>query len=226
MKKILNGFIVILLMGLVHSATAQNNFTFGVKAGVNFSTFSGSELELDSRTGFMGGISMDADLEKLPFLVESGIYYTQRGLKGEYPGVFGIRRPGNRGNAGTFKLDYVELPVMAKYVIETEGNISPNLVFGPYFAINISSKIEEGNAGGQVGGSLQPINQPYIVDISEHVRSLDAGLIIGAGAGMLLNSLDLNFQARYGIGLTSVLTGEASNGEKNRVFTLAAGITF
>jgi hypothetical protein len=215
-------FLVTLIFSLIGFVTsyAQNNFVFGVKAGLNVSTFGGSELENESRVGFMGGLSLDADLEKLPFLIEAGIYYTQKGPKGEYgPGL--LPPGGNRGNAGNFKLEYIELPIMAKYIIETERQLQPNLIFGPYVGFKIGSKVEEGNAGGQIGTL-----QPYIVDISDKLNKIDAGLAIGAGSAIILNNLNLNFQAKYSIGLTPVFKDEADNGGKNRAFTLSVGITF
>ena len=55
---------------------------------------------------------------------------------------------------------------------------------------------------------------------------MEAGLVIGAGSAIRLNNLNLNILAKYSIGLTPVFKDEADNGEKSRVFTLSAGVTF
>ncbi len=150
MKNILILFCLASIVLNVSALHAQNNMIFGIKAGLNISTFGGSELESESRVGFMGGISIDAELEMLPFLVESGIFYSQKGPKGEYGS--GLLPGGNFGNAGNFKLEYLEVPVMAKYNIDVEGKLQPNLLLGPYVGFNVGSKVEEGNSGGQIGG--------------------------------------------------------------------------
>lgn len=93
---------MIVSFGLIHQVNAQIPIDFGVKGGVNIATLS-SDDDLDSRTGIHAGLVLDFSLPLLPIGVESGIYYTQKGAEFTEDGI-----------TVTGKLDYIEVPVLAK----------------------------------------------------------------------------------------------------------------
>ncbi len=207
-------FLILMLSVSIQNAVAQSNLKFGAHAGINIANFSGVEIDYESRTGFLAGISVEIPLEGQIFDIETGAYYSQKGATGFYRAPIGIGIPGgNAGNAGTLKLDYVDIPVLAKFEIERSGSFHPQIIAGPYLAVNISSKANE-------------TDDLYIDKIDEFIRAADVGLILGGGGVIRRESLNIRLRASYTIGITSVFESQIERNEKNRVFSITAGILF
>jgi len=206
--------ILILLFGLAGtlSAFGQTTVDIGVKAGVNISNLNGGPYDLSSRTGLFGGLAFGLTSPSWPVSLESGVYYTQKGAQGEYKET--IIKGGYEGNAGTFKLDYIEVPLYGKYAFGTSENLSPYLFAGPYVEFNLNSEVKASK------------NVAYIEDISAEIQSVGFGVLLGAGLEFDISGRALNLQARYGLGLSPVYQGESDEGEKHGVITIAAGFTF
>ncbi|TVR17880.1 MAG: PorT family protein [Balneolaceae bacterium] len=206
--------VLFLLMPLavIEIAFAQSDLKFGAHAGINIANFSGMEIDYESRTGFKAGISVEIPLDGQVFDIETGAYYSQKGATGFYREPIG-NVGGNFGNAGTLKLDYVDIPVLASFNIERSGSFHPQIIAGPYLAVNISSKANEAD-------------DLYIDKIDEYVRLVDVGLMIGGGGIISRESLNIRVRASYTFGFTSVFDSEIESDEKNRVFSITAGILF
>ncbi len=201
MKKLTSLFLLILLTAvftLADHANAQNPINIGVKGGLNIANFNNIDDDLDSRAGLMAGIVLDFSLPASPAGIESGLYFSQKGAD-------------SAGGDVSIKVDYLEVPVLAKIDFGPPAPVSPHLVLGPYAAFNLNSAIES-NVGG--------------VDVSfedDAVNSTEFGIIGGLGADLNLVATTINVQARYGYGLTSVFEdSDAQNG----VFSITAGIMF
>ena len=158
MKNLILAFIAII--GI--SATSQAQLLkIGVKAGPNFSNFSGGIKEIDykSRTSFHAGLV--AEIKVLEnFSVQPELLYSSQGAK-----VDGI---------GDFNLDYVSLPVMAKFYVVTD---KLSLEAGPQFSFLVNDSqaaydnqdFDFGVAGG-LGLNLTKsifIQARYVVGLSE-----------------------------------------------------------
>lgn len=207
MKKLLTISTALLFAAVftfADQAKAQSPLNFGVKGGVNFSTLSGPDDSPDSRTGLMAGIVVDISVPALPLGVETGLYYSQKGFEEEF-------------DEFTFstKLDYLEIPVLAKLNVGPPGPVSPYIIAGPYFAFNVNSEIEM---------------EGITVDISDAMNTTDFGGVAGVGADISLGLTTLNLQARYSFGFTSVFDSDSEffddDDFKNRAFTLSVGIMF
>ncbi len=191
MKKL--SYIIItlfLLAGFAKTAEAQSPVNFGIKGGVNFANL--SDGDADARTGFIGGLVIDLGLPLLPLGIETGAYYSQKGFE----------------TSGTLKLDYLEVPVLAKFSLGPPGPISPSFVIGPYAGFLLNSEFE-----GESGA----------IDLDDATESVDFGLLAGVGVDFNLGLTKLNVQARYGLGLVDAFDGQDS---KHRVLSLTAGIMF
>lgn len=122
MKQIL---LAVLLFGLTTTSSAQV-FRFGVKAGPNFSNFTGGDSDLDysSRTSVHIGAVAELGLSgKLAVAPE--VLYSSQGAE-----VDGL---------GDFNLDYVSVPVMAKFYILSD---KISLDVGPQFSFLVSEAEE------------------------------------------------------------------------------------
>ena len=119
MKKVLLALIAIVGIG----ATSQAQLIkIGVKAGPNFSNFSGgtSDINYKSRTSLHAGLL--AELKLLEnFSIQPELLYSSQGAK-----VDGI---------GDFNLDYVALPVMAKFYLMTD---KLSIEAGPQFSFLVN----------------------------------------------------------------------------------------
>jgi opacity protein-like surface antigen len=92
-----------------------------------------------------------------------------------------------------WKLDYIEIPILAKIILPTKGKISPNLIIGPAVAFNVGSKI---------GGELLGAEADF--DIDPIISSTDFGMIVGAGVDYdISEKAMINLEGRFGLGFTN-----------------------
>ena len=178
--------------GLV-SMNAQE-VKFGAKAGVNFATVTGDDTDgVDSRTSFhVGGVAEIMVSDK--FSVQPELLYSSQGYSF------------NDGFDIDIMLDYINIPVMAKFYVA--DNLS--LEAGPQVGFLVSAK-------GKAQGETE--------DIKDFVKGMDFGLNIGLGYKM---ETGLNFGARYNLGLSNINDGEGSDEFKNQngVFQISIGYMF
>ncbi|WP_194766449.1 porin family protein [Tamlana sp. I1] len=183
---------------------------FGVKAGVNFASFSGDDVEdLDGLTGFhVGGVAEIMFSDK--FSIQPEIIYSAQGAKSEESETFEGETFEYKSKA---KLDYINIPVIAKYYV-TEGL---SLEAGPQVGFLASAK---GKDEVTIDGDTESDTE----DLKEYVKGVDFGL--GLGLGYKLEN-GLNFSARYNLGLANISDDEDSDDSlKNNVIQLSVGFMF
>lgn len=191
MKKL---FALLLVIGLTASAgvdtlKAQSPINFGLRAGLNFANFNDLEGDKpDSRTGIMVGGYLNFKVPMSPVSIQPEVLYTQKGAE--------------EGGA-TIELDYLEIPVLAKFSF-APGPATPHVYVGPYVGFVLNSEISGG------GGSVEIDN-----------AQTDFGGIVGAGLDINLGVTELNAGARYGFGLSDAFDGGQG---KNGVFSIVVGV--
>lgn len=149
MKKIILSAIALVAFGAVNA----QDMKFGAKAGANFSNFTG-DLDADGTTSFYVGGFVDFTVSE-SFHVQPEVLYSMEGAKDA-------------------ALNYLKVPVMAKYYVAETFNIQA----GPYI-------------GFVAGGD----------EIKDAVKSMDFG--IGAGAAYDITE-NLFVDARYNLGLQNI----------------------
>lgn len=201
MKKIL------LLAGvaLVSLTSLQaQEFRFGAKAGVNFANQSGDDTEFyKNKTGFHIGGFVEIPLTD-KFSVQPELLYSAQGAKiDESEDGFSFE--------AKYKMDYINIPIMAKYYI-IEGL---SVEAGPQVGVLVSAKAE-------VEESFMGESDSEEFDFKDESSTLDLG--IGVGAAYRLTN-GLFFSARYVLGLSNVNDFEGSDDYKqqNRVIQLSVG---
>lgn len=215
--------ITLTLLGLVAfstSALAQQEVKFGPKAGVNFATLNGDDAE-DSKMqiGFRVGAFAEIKFND-KFAIQPEILYSAQGAKQESSGsVLGV----NYTTEGNAKLNYINVPIMAKYYVAPSFAIEA----GPYVGFLMSA-----NAEGSA--TAAGITTEFDDDIKDQLKSVDFG--VGVGASF---NLDNGFfiGARYNLGLSKIgeestqnvggveVTTEAAD-IKNSVFQVGVGYKF
>ncbi|OYD46720.1 hypothetical protein CHU00_05140 [Sphingobacterium cellulitidis] len=210
MKKLLLSFGAALLL----AAGAQAQTSYGLKAGVNLSKYSGLSGALDENqknnvsfyvTGF-------ADIPVAPqFSIQPGVSLQGKGSKYE-------ESSDNASGKLTQNVMSVEIPVNAVYYIPA-GSGQVFLGAGPYVGFNVSGKQKwEGGAFGLEGSGDRKLS--FSGD-DKDMNLIDAGANFMAGYkfnnGLLIN-------AGYGLGLSNL--NPDSDGDKLTNRTLSFGLGF
>ncbi|NOT08632.1 MAG: PorT family protein [Gemmatimonadales bacterium] len=201
----------ILLFGTMTGtiAAAQASVTLGLTAGVAFSKFGGqdaAEADFDkTRTGFAFGGIASLDITRHVAL-ESGLLYAQKGSKID-DGV----------NKGTFKLDYLQVPLLLKLRLPVKGgglSISPHLYGGASLGFEAGCEIT--GLGGEAA-----VARPC-EEVQAAVKSTDFGLVFGAGLDIGRAIIDV----RYDFGLSTVDDTTDPDDTKNRTLYVLVGWAF
>jgi len=183
MKKLL---IITLVAGFAITSSFAQEVKLGAKAGVNFAKLTGDDVEdADGRTGFHLGV-----LAEIPFserwAIQPEILYSQQGLQAKQDFIDGEIET-------KLKLDYINVPIMAKYYITDGLSAEAGTQFG--FRAKAEQEIEVTGGSGD-GNEIEGTN-----DVKDSISGFDAG--VGGGLAYRLDN-GLFLQARYIIGLTNV----------------------
>jgi opacity protein-like surface antigen len=173
MKKIVLTVAAVMAFGFAAQAQ-EEEIKFGIKAGANFSNFDSDDS--DGKTGFYVGALADLPVSG-NFHVQGELLYSSEG-------------------ADDANLDYLRIPVLAKYYVMQGLSVQ----VGPEF-------------GFKIGGD------DFVDDVT---KSFDFG--IGAGVGYEL-SMGLFFDARYNLGLSNISDVDGGD-FKNTNFQIGAGYRF
>lgn len=193
MKKVI--FLSLLVVLALSSCVSTH---YGLRGGVNFADINGDDTEnVSARTGiFFGGFGEFGVTDM--FAVQPELLFSQQGAEYE----------DSDGFDGRFKLDYLNVPVMAKVYV-SDGFF---LEAGPQIGFLLSAKDEYDS----------PISGED--DIKEFIKSTDFGANIGLG---YQTDMGLNFNGRYNFGLSSFDDFEGVDENlKNGVISIGVGFRF
>jgi hypothetical protein len=208
MKSIVDNVFTIALLTTMLFGFAEG-ITFGIKAGINIANFHGDHaVGFDSRVGYSGGGFLIIGLSN-PLAIQPEAIYTQTGGKWEIS-----IRPQGYLLEGTVIYNYLEIPVLLKFMLPPKGGVKPNLFAGPYFAVNINAK-EKREANGN---TLE-------VDVDRYVKDTDFGFVLGGGVDFELKKGKIVFDCRYTLGLTTTSEEEIYD-QKNKVISFLLGYSF
>ena len=189
--------------------------TFGLRAGVNFSTFNGddgagNDLENKIATGFHAGLNAEIPVGTGSYL-QPGVLFSTKGT--EY----------QSGAEAT--LSYVEIPVNFVYkpVVGT-GNML--LGFGPYVAFGVGGNFENANGANSDVEFENEVSNPRAG--VAYFKKTDAGANLLAGYEF---ANKLSFQINAQLGLVNIIPeypALPNDGAKikNTVFGLSLGYRF
>lgn len=186
MKKLL---FIVLAITTCYTINAQEDQTqnekvkFGVKAGLNIANATGNGVDLftdgknsSSRLGISIGAVMEYSISD-KFSLQPELFYSQQGFKGEDV---------------TVKLDYINIPLLAKYNMSDEFSV----LVGPQIGFLLSSKSDVKEI------ERQPLKSVAVeTDLKEFFSKTDFGLNVGL-AYQLDNGFGIN--TRYNLGLKDI----------------------
>jgi hypothetical protein len=206
MKCIVFNCIVIAILSTLLFSLAEGA-SFGIKAGMNIANMHGYYAGgLDSRIGFCGGGFVGFGLTDV-FVIQTEAFYTQKGVRWE------IRQSPLGPWKETYKLDYIEIPLLFKFKLPVKGWVKPTVFVGPAFAINVNATYR-----------LETDVTWQEWDYDEFFKDTDFGIVLGGGVDFTLNKGKIVFDCRYTIGL--ITTSEDDWDQKNKVVSFMLGYSF
>lgn len=203
MKKIFLSVLAVVALSL--QAQAQTpDFKLGAKAGVNFANLSNAEF--DGKTAFHVGVVGEFFIND-KFSVQPEILYSRQGAK-----LKNNLYEFNESFESKITLDYIHIPIMAKYNL-WEGL---NVQFGPQ--VGFLTKAEE-----DFTNTLAGVTTTGVQDIKNDANKVDFGLNFGLGYEL---GMGVFFDARYNLGLTNVNKKNELFDYSNRAIQLSVGYKF
>lgn len=208
MKKNLFAAIAALFVMSAHAqedADAPQSVRFGLKAGLNLATLQGDVSNPSMRPGALFGVTAEFRISD-KFSIQPELLYSMQGVVEDVnEDLFGEIISGE----GTTKLDYLNLPILAKTKLSKGFTVE----VGPQIGLLLSAKIK-------YDMTYQGENISGTEDISKEVKSVD--FAFNAGFGYELPS-GVFFQGRYSLGLSNIYDGDDDVEAKNGVLQFSIG---
>jgi hypothetical protein len=186
----------------------QSTPRFGIIGGANLATLTGSYLEnASSRAGFAAGLM--AVLPVSPrFAVQPELMFTMKGAYSSSGGISAVAR-----------IDYIELPVLARFEIPASGSVKPFVYGGPAFAYQTSCALQ---GQGTISIDCEKIAaQARLAVPGAKFNSTDFDGIIGGGIGFDVGGRKMTVGVRYDVGFVKLITYSDS---KNRVLSFVGSL--
>ncbi|MEZ0541505.1 porin family protein [Fibrella arboris] len=217
-------FILLIVTVLFVQAAAysqsRQRWSFGPRAGLNLTNFVGKDatnpllnvVDPDSREnqllpGLSAGVGfIYSDISRFGFAFD--LLYAQRGTK-SYTNL------GSVGTTYTNRVNYLELPITARYFLNRSGNFRPNVYAGvvPALRLNAFSR-EKGSDGKDVK-----------TNVTEQYRSADLGVTAGFQANFRAGDRQrFTVDARYTHGITNIAYNKTDL--RNQMITIGLGYNF
>ncbi len=184
----------LLLLLTVQSVSAQQRWSIGPRVGANISNQMGdlpAGADVKWLAGWSaGGFIMYSDINH--FGISGDVLYSQKGVRLEnIPPASGTARA-----SYTTRLNYLEVPILARYFLTLSGNFRPNFFIGPSVAFKLNAKRKDRS----VGNTEQPDE-----DITDLYRPVDLGLTGGIALNFeIAKGKRVLLDARYTYGLADV----------------------
>lgn len=204
----------------------EQKIIVGPRVGLNVSTLSTSNLEMDndkSKIGFNVGVAVEFPIVR-SFYINSGLFYTTKGIKFEDSGS-------DWSEKETFNAGYLELPVYASYRLNFAEASQLQINFGPYFAYGVNGKVKYEYSDSEYPEDNEKVDYDLfgVADDSSDeykagIKRFDCGLGIGLGYTLHKVYLGINYQ----FGLVNIADKKAwGNGKiKNSNFNISIGYNF
>lgn len=194
--------ILMIIAAFALSGTGVANINLGAELGFGLAnnTDSTGTGNYGSRFGLNGALVTDFAMGET-FLLSTGLGYFQKGFK-------------NSAGTTTVKLDYLEIPVLAKWRFMPEGQFHPTVFVGPFLAFALSrNSVPDGGTA---------------TDVSATYGSTDWGLTVGGGFEYgFSETMALAFNLRYDWGIPNQLAGATVvDSERTRSLITMVGLMF
>jgi hypothetical protein len=186
----------------VSQANPQPTPRFGIIGGANLATLTSDFIQnASNRTGFAAGLMTVLPVSP-SFAIQPELMFTMKGTNS---------KPG--GTDGVVKVDYIELPVLARFEIPASGSVKPFVYGGPGFAYRTSCTIEGGGFRIDCDSLARQAAQ---ASPGAKFSRTDIDGIIGGGIAFDVGGSTMTVGVRYDVGFVKLITYSDS---KNRALS-------
>lgn len=210
------------LFSAIVLATTYGNaqdVSFGAKLGLNISSLTGDVTDSKSLIGAQfGGFAEIKISDK--FAVQPELLFSMQGAKSEYNESY---LGDTYSEESKTKLNYLNVPVLAKYFVADKFAI----LAGPQFGILMSAK-EDYEVSETISGVTDSYSES--TDVKDFYKSLSLSFNVGAAYSITEN---IFVDARYNLGLSSIAKnftdefGDSFSPDiKNNVIQFSVGYKF
>lgn len=202
------------LFRLPAGAAGKAEVTAGLKTGLNIADFAGG----DSDPGGEGTKGLKAGLVIGGYVIFPGNRYFR--VQPEFlisskgavykNSVLGVHYESR------IKLTYIEIPVLARFDIESRSGAKPAILVGPSFGIKVAARTES-----RIIGSSSSDN-------AENIKTLDPGIVLGGVVDIPAGAGAFTLEARYTRSLLTISesTGGRTPDIRNSVIAIMLGYRF
>ncbi len=173
MKKTMFALMMAAVLLFAAAPLFAEGITLGGKIGGNFTNIVTEDAGADTNTklGIIGGAFMCYNFTEI-FAIQPELLFSMKGAE--------------VAPDSATKYNYLEIPLLLKVSLPTEGKIKPSIFAGPSFGLLLSAKDE------------------FDEDVKECAKSYDIGIVAGIGIGYELDMGTFFIEGRYEVGLTSI----------------------
>ncbi len=220
--------------GPVREAAAGPTFEFGLRGGLSMAKLTGDDTkgiirledydatisgDVDQyRMGFTGGVYLMVNVTEM-FGVRLEALYAMKGGKGEVEGTVdysGLEDVPFTADV-TFKLAYIEIPLLAVLSIPVGETAKFNAMAGPAVSFKTSAEL-------QIELAIMGYFIDQTEDIDEYVKGTDVGGVIGGGFSFEVGQVNLFVDGRWTFGFSSIDDSGEDIDVKNSALSFMAGV--
>ena len=204
MKK--NNFLLAALVALfaftlpaITNAQTAKVWSFGPEAGITVSSYGNDGANSEAKPGLGAGVFLTYSIINT-FGITTKLLYYEKGAEFSSQNM-------------KQTLQYIEIPVMGRLFFNKEGNVRPNIFFGPSFAFLAGAK-------NKVGGDVEKIES-----FKNSFNTFDFGLTGGLGCNFrIANETYFVLDGRYTHGVSDI--AKNNDDVNNKSFLVSAGLQF
>lgn len=205
MKYTYSSLALALLLNMAFSlqSQAQVGFAIGPKMGANVSNLTDNNNgSFTARTSWAGGLFGSLILGEI-FVIQPELLLRQGGAT-----------QNSNGNNSQVKLKSFQIPILFKLRLPIGKAVYPHVFAGPTIDYTTSSSYTKYDT--QSGSNVN-------VNTTKFKKS-NVGGVIGAGLDIEVRHLFLNFDVRYGLGLTKISDNDLA--VRGKYYTIMAGFGY
>ena len=212
MKKVNKLFLLLTLFCVAGGVHAQ--IAIGPKVGINIGTFRGDDVESDDAENLLGvtlGAVANIGITE-NFSIMPEVLFFQKGAEQT---LFEDPNDSETKTERETTLNYVEIPVLAKYAFSIGQGPELFVIGGPSFGIGLGGNISETNLSDRD------------IDFEEDmITNFDFSVALGGGISLPVGPGSLIFDIRYLLSLTSIDDSEFDRDIKNNGIAASVGFLY
>jgi hypothetical protein len=191
--------LCVCMLPSITKAQTEKVWSFGPELGISISKYGNDGASSEAKPGVVGGLFLTYSIVNT-FGITSKLLYYERGAEFS-----------SQNTKQT--LQYIEIPVMGRLFLNKEGNVRPNIMFGPSFAFLAGAK-------NKVGGDIEKIDS-----FKNQYNTFDFGLTGGLGCSFRIrNETYFVLDGRYTHGISDI--SKDNRDINNKSFAVSAGLQF